>query len=154
MFNIVGKKYRCKTPLDITTEGDYRNKQQTHKGFYSIYLFDKHNLFIASLRIEHLAKVGDFGSGNLEARRIGDENIKKLFKDGVHPAASSYEVCEDNTIIVSKRNRTLFKGKILLNGDAIRGVFYGHNDTITIPSRVYYNVDIPLPNPLLLDEIN
>ena len=44
-----------------------------------------------------------------------------------------------------------FKGEILLNGDAIKGAFYVKGEQ-TAPTRVYYNLDKSLPNPLIPEE--
>mgnify|MGYP003543687582 FL=1 len=83
-------------------------------------------------------------------------NLKKLFKNGIHPEASYYMI-EDNKITISKNNNfdnqdeISFKGEVLLDGDAIKGEFFSKGEQ-TIPSRVYYNLDKALPNPLIRED--
>ena len=41
--------------------------------------------------------------------------------------------------------------QILLSGNAIKGTLY-KNGEISVPCKVYYNIDKPLPNPLIPED--
>lgn len=86
------------------------------------------------------------------------KNLKKIIEDDNDPVSvGSYKVLNENKIKMiwnfyyGGENELVFNGEILLNGDAIKGTFY-KNGEINVPERVYYNVDKPLPDPLILEE--
>ncbi|WP_194767354.1 hypothetical protein [Tamlana sp. I1] len=90
----------------------------------------------------------------LDNKETVKQTLNRSIESGNDPTVKEYQI-DKNTIIMTETNIdgkviVRFKGEILLDGDAIRGVFYNKGEQVT-PMRVYYNVDKPLPNPLLPD---
>ena len=155
-MEIIGKEFRCLYDIILTSEVGFRENYYAHDGYYYIHIYDEKLLFISSGRKERSEIIGDFGKLNLEQKNIRMQNLKKLFKNDFHPAASHYQI-KNETIMIAKKNNfekeveIIFKGKILLEGDAIKGAFYVKGEQ-TVPTRVYYNLDKPLPNPLIPED--
>ncbi|MBO3099446.1 hypothetical protein [Gelidibacter pelagius] len=81
--------------------------------------------------------------------------MKKIIeKDNDLVSIGNYSLLDNNKIEMKwsyyygEPIELIFKGEILLNGDAIKGTFY-KNGEINVPSRVYYNIDKPLPENLI-----
>lgn len=155
-MEIIGKEFRCLQSVTLTSEVGFRDRYYEYDGYYYLNIYDEKIVFISSGKKERSYTIGDFGNVNIEQKIVRTQNLKKLFKNGIHPAASYYRI-EGKNIIISKKNnfndknKINFKGEILLNGDAIKGAFYVKGQQ-TVPTRVYYNLDKPLPNPLIPED--
>jgi len=156
IMEIIGKEFRCKNSLTLSTEVGYQDKYYDYLGYIYIHIYNAELVFIMQGKKDRAHIIGDYGKINPDVRKTKIENIKKLFKNGIHPAASYY-VREGMNILITEKNNfeneteINFKGEIMLEGDAIKGAFFVKGEQ-TIPSRVYYNLDKPLPNPLLEEE--
>ena len=103
-----------------------------------------------------IENVGDFGSINKELRKIQLANLKRQVAKGNDPISiGRYKLSDENRIEMSWHfhgtTEIIFRGEILLDGDALKGTFY-KNGKINVPSRVYYNIDKPIPDPLISED--
>ena len=90
--------------------------------------------------------------------KIIRNGIENRFNNDNSPiSVGEYKISESNEIemkwnfFYDEESEILFKGQILLSGNAIKGTLY-KNGEISVPCKVYYNIDKPLPNPLIPEE--
>ncbi len=87
--------------------------------------------------------------------RNGIEN--RLKNDNSPISVGEYKISDSHQILMELyffydgESEILFKGQILLSGNAIKGTLY-KNGEISVPCKVYYNIDKPLPNPLIPED--
>ena len=157
-LQIIGKKYITLNPVKGFVENDVQGGTHEILSNQQIYIYDEKIVERSAAEYKpHLNNI--FGNVPQEIIKRRNRRIKKNIERGCdNVSIGTYEI--SNNQVFMKWNgfykmdiEWIFKGQILLKGDAIRGTFY-ENGTISIPERVYYNIDKPLPNPLLPDEIN
>lgn len=156
-MNIVGKRYRSINEVDLLSEVGFRNQYYKHKGYIYIYIYNSNLLFTSSKELDQAIRMGSFGKANHDLAKTIEINLKKRLKNNNHPAGNHYSVKDRKYLLVEHKSKSqsgyYFKGEILLNGDALRGTFY-NNEEVTVSEQVYYNLEKPLPNPLIPENKN
>ena len=119
-----------------------------------IYIYSNHiasNYFSDKENVDRFLNNNNNGTKFFEPinREKQTVNLIRSIESGNDPTVKEYHI-NNNIIRMTETDNDnqvnlRFKGEILLNGDAIRGVFYNKGKKVT-PMRVYYNVDKPLPN--------
>jgi hypothetical protein len=155
-MQIRGKEYCTIVPVEVISENDVQ--RGVSKSLINIYIHNKiiATQFASAYDENHSNEI--FGNITKMNRTTKYKNLKKIIEDDNDPVSvGSYKVLNENKIKMiwnfyyDGENELVFNGEILLNGDAIKGTFY-KNGEINVPERVYYNVDKPLPDPLILEE--
>ncbi|MEJ1222648.1 hypothetical protein [Sediminicola sp. 1XM1-17] len=154
-MQITGKEYRTITPIEIISENDVQGGFSKSLINIYIYIYNKNvaTQFASTYNKNHSNDL--FGKIPKINRAIKFKNLKKIIEDDKDPVSiGSYKLLNKNKIKMKwnyyygENIELIFKGEILLNGDAIKGAFYKNGD-INVPERVYYNIDKPLPENLI-----
>lgn len=122
-----------------------------------IYIYDKNNLTRGSKDKNKVENVGDFGSIDPKLREVQISNLNKRIQKGSNPVSiGTYKIFDENKIEMRwhfhETTEIVFKGEVLLDGDAIKGTFY-KNGEVNVSERVYYNIDKPLPDKLIEETV-
>lgn len=158
-MKIIGKEYRILKPINGIAEDDITGIKYKTTNYIYLYIYNE-QLVNQSLinAINEFPKV--FGKIDKEIKKIRYSNINVKFKQGKDPVSIGNYKLLDNNKIEMKWNyyygeniELIFKGEILLEGDAIKGTFY-KNGEVNVPERVYYNIDKPLPENLIEEDNN
>lgn len=157
-MQIIGKEYRCITPVRGELVNDGECGTYMAKEFIYIYIYDNKNADSYFSEIKDSTVHDVFGKISRKQRELKKNNIRSIFEEGHNKSTiRKYKTSTNNQIEMQKFNhdkkewQLSFVGEILLNGDAIKGRFY-HDGKQVVPLRVYYNIDKPLPDPLILEE--
>ena len=155
-MNIIGKEYRCITPVDGMLDHSY--------GYYKIKKYVYIYIYDDMIANSYFSEINDstvhyeFGNLSEEERITKIKNIRRIIEKGINNnAIKKYIISNGNKIEMQRYNsdkeewQLSFDGEILLNGDAIKGGFY-YDGKQVVPLRVYYNIDKPLPDPLIPEE--
>ena len=94
-----------------------------------------------------------FGKIPMNQSKIKRGNLNRQMEKGNDPVSiGTYEIFDENKIEMQwhfhETTEIVFKGEILLDGDAIKGTFY-KNGEVNVSERVYYNIDKSLPDNLI-----
>lgn len=149
-MKIENKIYRNFKSINSFINNDVQNGKNNYKAYIYLYLKDKK--VFRSLKSKKELNENEFPLIKNKIIRKGIEN--RFNNDNSPVSVGEYKISESNEIemkwdfFYDGEWEILFKGEILLNGDAIKGTFYKNGD-INVSERVYYNVDKPLPNPLI-----
>ncbi|MDO6515845.1 hypothetical protein [Zobellia uliginosa] len=157
-MNITAKEFRTIKPFESYTENDVQGGLTKSVLDIYLYIYDNFSVmnFVADYNKQNPLEV--FGNTPKEKRLVQLNNLNKSIEKGNDPVSIGKYSLLDNNQIEMKWNyyygeniELIFKGEILLNGDALKGTFY-KNGEVDIPSRVYYNIDKPLPDPLIPED--
>ncbi|SIS40269.1 hypothetical protein SAMN05421766_101566 [Zobellia uliginosa] len=157
-MNIIGKEYRTIVPMEVITENDVQGGYSKSLINTYLYIHDKKKVTQFASDYDRNNPNCLFGNIPVTNRNMKLENLRKIIEKGNDPVSIGKYSLLDNNKIEMKWNyyygeniELIFKGEILLNGDAIKGTFY-KNGEVSVPSRVYYNIDKPLPDPLIPED--
>ncbi len=157
-INIIGKEYRTIVPIEVITENDVQGGY--NKSLINTYLYIYDNKKVTQFASDYDRNNPNYFFGNISVtnRAMKLENLRKIIEKGNDPVSiGNYSLFENKQIEMiwnyyyGENIELIFKGEILLNGNAIKGTFY-KNGEINVPERVYYNIDKPLPNPLISED--
>ena len=157
-MNIIGKEYRTIVPMEVITENDVQGGYSKSLINTYLYIHDKKKVTQFASDYDRDNPNYLFGKISVTNRNMKLENLRKIIEKGNDPVSiGSYKLLKDNKIEMrwnyyhGVEIETVFIGEVLLNGDAIKGTFY-ENGEISVPCRVYYNIDKPLPDPLIPED--
>lgn len=157
-MEIIGKEYRCITPVHGELVNDGECGTYLAKEYIYIYIYDNKNADTYFSEIKDSTVHDVFGKISRKQREKKKNNIRTIFKEGHNKSTiRKYKTSANNQIEMQKYNydkkewQLSFVGEILLNGDVIKGRFYNNGKQV-VPLRVYYNIDKPLPDPLIPEE--
>jgi len=159
-MSILRKRFRCNNAIPYMIYNDVQPGSFLGKKYIYIYIYNEKlasHYFSEADNVDKYIKQNNDQSIKFEpVNRVKQTvNLIRSIESGNDPTVKKYQI--NNSIITMTESSNdgqvnlRFKGEILLNGDAIRGVFYNEGKQVT-PMRVYYNVDKPLPDPLLQDD--
>lgn len=157
-MKIIGKEYINHLTIPSIGENDIQGTPYTYDRFINLYIYNK-DLVTKGIFQEYNTKYIDIIGNIPEKNRLFRRNnmIKRVEKGNDPVSIGKYSFLDNNQIEMrwnyyyGENIDLIFKGEILLNGDAIKGTFH-KNGEINVPERVYYNVDKPLPDPLIPEE--
>ncbi len=158
-MKIIGKEYRILKPINGIAEDDITGIKYKTTNYIYVYIYNE-QLVNQSLinAINDFPKI--FGKIDKEIKKIRYSNINAKFKQGKDPVSiGNYKLLAKNKIEMKwnyyygENIELIFKGEILLEGDAIKGTFY-KNGELNVSERVYYNIDKPLPESLIEEDNN
>ncbi|MEG3656469.1 hypothetical protein V5097_03590 [Arenibacter palladensis] len=156
-MEIIGKEYRALKLINGKAEDDITGIFYRTNNYLYIYIYNEDLVYQSLINVENdFPKI--FGQINKEVKKIRYSNLNyRINKENDPVSIGRYKLLKDSKIEMrwnyyyGENIELIFKGKIFLEGDAIKGTFY-KNGEINVPERVYYNVDKPLPNPLIPEE--
>jgi hypothetical protein len=157
-MNITAKEFRTIKPFESFTENDVQGGLIKSVLDTYIYIYDNFSVmkFVADYNKQNPLEV--FGNTPKEKRLVQLNNLNRSIEKGNDPVSiGRYNLLKDNKIEMKwnfyhgEEIETVFKGEILINGDALKGIFY-ENGKISVPCRVYYNIDKPLPDPRIPED--
>lgn len=152
---IIGKEYRTLKPIEILEENDVQGG--SFKILLDVYILIHDKMQVAQFTSDYDENDSNIFFGNIPQinRDIQIQNLRKTIEKNNLPALVGNYCLLDLNKIEMKWNyyygepiELIFKGEILLNGDAIKGTFY-KNGEVNVFERVYYNIDKPLPENLI-----
>ena len=157
-MNLEQKEYINHLTIPSIGENDIQGTPYTYDRFIDLYIHNKDvvtKVIFQEYNTKYIDIIGNIPKKNRVLRR--NNMIKRVEKGNDPVSIGAYKLLKDNKIEMiwnyydGENIELIFKGKIFLEGDAIKGTFY-KNGEINVPERVYYNVDKPLPNPLLPED--
>ena len=157
-MQIIGKEYRTIVPVEVISENDVQGGFS--KSLINIYIYIYNKIIVTQFASAYDENHSNEIFGNISKinRTTKYKNLKKIIEDDNDPVSiGSYKILNKYKIKMiwnfyyDRENELVFNGEILLDGDAIKGTFH-KNGEINVPERVYYNVDKPLPDPLIPEE--
>ena len=155
-MNIIGKEYRDLKSSNSIQENDVQGTLYSEYIYRHLYIYDEQiaTRWSSKDRKDEFSDI--FGSLDMNLKKQRKNNLNRSIALGNDPISiGNYEVFNKNKIEIIWRfhenTEIIFKGQVLLNGDALIGIFY-KNGEINVPERVYYNIDKPLPEPLLKEK--
>ena len=153
-MHIIDKKFRTINPIEENLEDDVQGTKYISELNIYLYIYN-HSLITRFSSDADENSNNIFGSFSLDQQQYQRKNLKNsIVKNNDPVSIGKYQLFENQILGTwnfqrgEKKFNITFKGKILLNGDALIGIFY-RNGIVSVPERVYYNIDKPLPNPLL-----
>lgn len=153
-MDIVGKEYRHIESFKSKTYDDVTGKEYSYNAYIYIYIYDWETISRLVTRADYECR-HEYGNISIELRKTQLTNLNKQIKKGNNPVSiGTYKIFDKNKIEMrwhffrGGEIEILFKGEILLNGDAIKGTFYKDGE-INVSERVYYNIDKLLPEMLI-----
>lgn len=152
-MKIENKIYRNFKSIKSFIQNDVQNGKNNYEAY--IYFYLKDNKVFRSLKSKKELNENEFPLIKNKIIRNGIEN--RFNNDNSPISVGEYKISESNEIemkwnfFYDGESEILFKGQILLSGNAIKGTLY-KNGEISVPCKVYYNIDKPLPNPLIPEE--
>mgnify|MGYP000093887181 CR=1 FL=1 len=158
-MEITGKQYRCYHSISYFRENDIQGGGAFDEKYIYIYIYNGTSAttyFSRKKEVDNTLRIHNNGTNLFEPfdREIQIQNLNKSIKSGNDTRLKKYKILKNKNLEMKWRNPEtnemdlVFKGEILLNGDAIKGVFYNKGKQAT-PLRVYYNVGEPLPGTLI-----
>tara|TARA_R110000868_G_scaffold230817_1_gene484079 strand:+ start:542 stop:1030 length:489 start_codon:yes stop_codon:yes gene_type:complete len=157
-MDIIGKEFRQMTATQTLQENDVQGTIYIELIWGFLYIYNDNIVVRWSSRDKRNNNSNIYGTIQSDLSEIRKKNLIKSIEKGNDPVSIGNYSLLDNNQIEMKWNyyhgeniELIFKGEILLNGDAIKGTFH-KNGEINVPERVYYNVDKPLPDPLIPEE--
>ncbi|OWW26505.1 hypothetical protein B4Q04_02125 [Zobellia sp. OII3] len=157
-MKIIGKEFRQMTSTPTVQENDVQGSIYTEFTWGFLYIYND-NIVVRWSSIDRKDNNGNiYGTIQNDLSEIRRKNLIKSIEKGKDPVSIGKYSLLDNNQIEMRWNfyygediELIFKGEILLNGDALKGTFY-KNGEVSEPSRVYYNIDKPLPDPLIPED--
>jgi len=156
---ILHKRFRCNTAIPYIIYNDVQPGSFPGKKYIYIFIYNEKiasHYFSDTDNVDKYINLNNDQSIKFEPINWVKQtvNLIRSIESGNDLTVKEYQI-KNNIITITESSNDdqinlRFKGEVLLEGDAIRGVFYNEGKQVT-PMRVYYNVDKPLPDPLLPD---
>tara|TARA_R110002051_G_scaffold314220_1_gene391066 strand:- start:2124 stop:2612 length:489 start_codon:yes stop_codon:yes gene_type:complete len=156
-MNIEQKEFINNLSIPSIGENDIQGTPYRYDRFINFYIYNKDivsKVIIQEYNTKYIDIIGNIPKKDMVFRR--NNMIKRVEKGNDPISIGNYSLLDNNKIEMiwnyynGENIELIFKGEILLIGDAIKGAFY-KNGEINVPERVYYNVEKPLPNPLITE---
>lgn len=158
IMNIIGKEFINYYAIKSKGEDDVQGTSYNYDAFIDLYIYNSdvvsRSLF-QEFETNTIEIIGNLSEKNISRRRLNI--IKTIEKNQDRSSIGNYELRDTKIKMIWKFQRgeeditIIFKGEILLDGDALKGTFY-NNGVVNISERVYYNIDKPLPDPLIKED--
>ena len=159
-MNIIGKEFRQIKSTPTIQENDVQGTMYSELIWGFIFIYNN-NIVVRWSSVDRKDNNSDnFGMIQNDFSEIRKKNlIKSIEKDKDPVSIGNYKLFANNKIEMkwnfyhAEAIQIVFKGEILLEGDAIKGTFY-KNGEVNVSERVYYNIDKPLPESLIEEDNN
>jgi len=150
-MKLTSKEYRHIDPYISKQQDDVQGTVYEEKMFSFLFFFEKGKCARYSSSLSTMKQVDVFGKTHAKKRKKKLEQFGNYLSKNKDPVTVGHYKCEGDKITMNwefRNTKIVFKGQVMLKGDAIKGAFF-KNGKVNNQERVYYNMAKPLPDILI-----